>query len=236
MLKLECDPKTIHLRLVHISKPRFWNKTLFQAAAIALSIHLLAFFLFQIHPFIFYSPLPTIKAHVEIIPLVSTDMEILAENEDRPDLSPPPEIPQGFFFSHTSPSILQFSNEKPVLFQNYFNPITEFFTFPTPPKAGSLTLKIFGELAEAEVIGNPLVMLDAPLCPEKYCHLLSFKVLVEPISGKIIWYEPQKEYPKEMYKETEQVLRSLSFSTFDHRTDFISGRLDFTLIPPLLDL
>ncbi len=250
MLKLEKVSKSLELSITFRKQARFFNRTLIQALALAIGLHLLAFFLFHVSAF------KVLGSHVHIPPVnVETDIFInsdpivtaqIAQDEThykfvKEPRSSSPAIPSVIIHSPLPAPVL---TEKAV-FRKPFEEIKsadlypiDFLTFSSPNSVKEpIQVYAFGLLAHRISLENSLI--DNALNDlKKVGHPLSFRasfaVKVDDQTGSIFWYESKhQEKSQEMELLAEQVLKSIHFTPY--ADSFVSaGDLEIHFYPERL--
>lgn len=194
MLKLEKTSSLSGFTVRMRERERFFEPRLLKALAIALILHCIGLFLFQVTPFFVSSTFIFAPLHVQSDhPLqgVSTLATFYQEEED---LFPPIEwLPHlDWLFLTPEPSFLYTE-----VMNNQFFTSTEERIWPKweaplsfPLEEPKIRLAIAGDLAELTLAStDPLLQQMQPFSTETSPSYITYQVQVDETTGELFWYE-----------------------------------------------
>jgi hypothetical protein len=219
MLRLEQSSKGIHVRLN--PENHFFNQSLLEALAIALAIHLGAFFLFHIQPFHMTSSYRFPPVHVQTQPNPLLDGQTIVSKQERllnSEISSPPfSLPSLDFFPLL---ISQKSDIPPVSadlssFKSLEQRVLSFSHSPSTIPSLYQPLQIFlsGPLAQKQLLHHPAS--SHSIISQRKMHYFqnTYEVQVDPKTGSIFWYvKKQASKRKDVNQQAERYLLELQFA------------------------
>jgi len=249
MLRLERDRKQRQIRVFFTPKERFANRPFLFAILIATGLHAIFFIFFKVAPLFtnfsesthlpvsvamdftaFNNPLEKVT-HTEIEERRLARRILL---EPKPSEVRFPQLEQGSYaFSVRSPlsGISLLPSTRELSERNTFAlSDNEFALMTTYPK---LTIKLSGNLADKQVsdIGSKDVyeMIEAPLSEIRWVRV-SFEVLVENSSGRILWFKSISSLvDKEFNKKIDGIVQNIRFTSEPVRS-FTRGFIELTMM------
>ncbi|MBN9377532.1 MAG: hypothetical protein BGO14_10570 [Chlamydiales bacterium 38-26] len=230
MLKLKKSTKHSEIQIQFRPQREFLDRYLIFSLAFALSIHLIAGFLFHVQLFskgqleTILPPTKTFLQHIQGAPLEEVvSVKVNTEGRLTPAQLAPP---------LSSPSLppLLLSNEERIntfetLYQDLFLEIEKDLQGPylhdidIPVILPAVTLNFSGEIAELPLhplsddmqdFFSPRTFASSKLDQKR----ILFDVQVDAWNGKVFWYEPEMEKSDQAHMiVAEKILRKLSFAT-----------------------
>ncbi len=220
MLKLERIAKTLNLSITLRKREPFFNRTMLQALALGLGLHLAAFCLFPIAVSKFNGSLlilPPISVATDLPHFSEGSVHAQIEQEEFSprSLQPPKGLSFGLPASIASAAIsypeeevtVFYSTEREVELRHPLNELLD----PSPKYDNSLIVHVSGPLSRYErAISVPTVI------PEGLYRVV-FHVAMENRSGKIFWYERKESSDDEKVNRlAEEILGAMHFEKSDH--------------------
>lgn len=236
MLKLEKHAKN-HDIIIGIRSRRWLADRLFwQALALALAIHIGAFFLFHIQPFKFDSSYIFPSFHMQAKSTgKSVSNEISEKEEILTTLLSPPEpdllalMPMPYIGSEKFPSSLVMDSQPFDQLESLALPITHSIpTFYYHP----LQLVISGPLAAIPLIKNSIPSQDVLAKSDRplKAYQILFHVQVDGKRGQICWLEKKQESGnRQLDQLAETLLLEMQFAPFEDNP-FMAGAIELTFL------
>lgn len=234
MLRLEKNGGSYNVSVRLRQKEPSLNRAFLTALAFALSIHLLAFFLFhiklfQISPSTIFPPVQLLMEQHTSTSAISTEEEALPSNIIAPPPSLIPTYPSlPFITSYEGWSTLTYPTA-----ENSIEPLALYHeAIPFESTYYPLKMQISGDLSDMKLIDNDHPELLEPQIKREplTATVIDYEVRLDAKTGRLFWYELKSAILNRKATElAEKVLLGLQFER-DPQQLFLSGEIRFTLL------